>query len=1030
MASLALVFDILAKDNASSTFKQVGDEAERTGKKAESGLGSIVSAAKVAGAAILGAGIISGFRELYDAAAESARIARLTENAIRSTGGAAKITAGQVGDLAAAISNKTGVDDEAIQSGQNLLLTFTNIRNEVGEGNDIFNQASQTLVDMSTVLGTDASGSAVQLGKALNDPIKGITALSRAGVSFTAEQKEQIRTLQESGDTLGAQKIILAELTKEFGGAAAAAATPLDKLKVSVGNIAETVGAYLIPVVDDFATKGLTAIEGVAEGFESGEVSADGFEGAMQGVGAVVGQVADVAGALVGAVGDVAGFFTDLPGPVQAGVAALAGFVLLKGPVSEAFETIALKALYARDNVVAAGTGMAGLKGAASGVVGFLGGPWGIAIGAATVGLGFLTQALGDSDESAEKAETAQRAFADAVKESNGVIDDNVRSAAAKAAQDAGLLDTAEALGLSTEDVTAALLGNTGAYDDLVTAANAYYDASLQSENAGDLGMTENAERVRGFVDGLNELAPTVRETAEEQRQLDQATGGVNTALAGATPVASAFENEMEGVKDELKEAKDAADAYKLSLDVLTGTSITALEAENAYYAAIDAASLNLDELEGSVANAAGGLNTQTEAGRTASDALLDLRDSGNQLISTLIEQGGTLEDVTARDAQLRDSFIDTAEQMGFSQDQARGLADQILGIPAERTTTIQADVSEASGVLSAFQEQINQIARDRSATINLRATLPDLNGTVSGSGRPGAATGGYITGPGTGTSDDIPIQVSNGEYVIRAAQVDKYGVGFFDALNEGALRPTGPDARFFADGGLVSIMGKAVSSAADINRQIDRQASAVLSQVDAASSASGGGAANLTGTWTSIWNYVKSRIPQARINSTYRAGDPGYHGRNKAIDFGFGSGPGGAGSAGLASINRLLFDTAGANLAELIYDGIGDDRSDIKNGRPHTYAAGTRNEHRNHVHAATYDDGGILQPGYTLAFNGTGKGETIRTAEQESSLGGGSFVGELYLDSGEFLGMVRGVARQESVASIDQLRRTVNARA
>jgi phage-related minor tail protein len=157
---------------------------------------------------------VETFKGLYDAAAESARISRLTESTIKSTGGAANITAKQVGDLATAISNKTGADDEAIQSGENLLLTFTNVRNEVGKGNDIFNQATQLALDMSTALGTDMSSASMQLGKALNDPIKGITALSRAGVSFTAEQKDQIKTLVESGNTMDAQKIILSELAR------------------------------------------------------------------------------------------------------------------------------------------------------------------------------------------------------------------------------------------------------------------------------------------------------------------------------------------------------------------------------------------------------------------------------------------------------------------------------------------------------------------------------------------------------------------------------------------------------------------------------------------------------------------------------------------------------------------------------------------------------------------------------------------------------------------------------------------------
>lgn len=237
--------------------------------KVSAGFGKMFGA--LAGAAA-GAGIVSGLKSAVDAAVESQKISKLTAQVIKTTGKAAKITADQVGDLATAISNKTGVDDEAIQSGANLLLTFTNVRNEVGKGNDIFNQATQTITDMSVALGQDTKASAIQLGKALNDPIKGVTALSKVGVSFTEQQKKQIKTLVDSGKTLEAQKVILKELGREFGGAAEAAATPMDKLKVAAGNLQEKVGTLLLPVVEKFAVylndKAVPAIAGLLEGFQ------------------------------------------------------------------------------------------------------------------------------------------------------------------------------------------------------------------------------------------------------------------------------------------------------------------------------------------------------------------------------------------------------------------------------------------------------------------------------------------------------------------------------------------------------------------------------------------------------------------------------------------------------------------------------------------------------------------------------------------------------------------------------------------
>ena len=164
------------------------------------------------------------------------------------------MSAKQVASLAEAISNKTGIDDEQIQSAQNLLLTFTKVRNEVGKGNDVFDQASQLAIDMSVALGSDAKSAALQLGKALNDPIKGVTALTRAGVSFTAEQKKQIKELVASGKVLEAQKLILAEVGVQFGGAAAAAADPMQKLSVTVANLKERIGTALLPYIEKAAT--------------------------------------------------------------------------------------------------------------------------------------------------------------------------------------------------------------------------------------------------------------------------------------------------------------------------------------------------------------------------------------------------------------------------------------------------------------------------------------------------------------------------------------------------------------------------------------------------------------------------------------------------------------------------------------------------------------------------------------------------------------------------------------------------------
>lgn len=261
-----------AKGFGSKLDGQISGDIDKSGKRSGISFGKLFAAGAALG---LGAKAFSFLGDSLGEASEAQVVGARTENVIKKMGGAAGISAKQVGDLAGAISAKTGIDDEAIQSGQNLLLTFGNVRNEAGKGNKIFNQASQLMVDMSSAMGTDAKGSAVQLGKALNDPVKGITALSRVGVSFTEQQKEQIAGFVESGDTMKAQKVILGELERQFGGAAETMATPADKAKVAFGNLQEQIGTVVLPIVeklsDYFTTKIAPAVSRFIDEVKTGE---------------------------------------------------------------------------------------------------------------------------------------------------------------------------------------------------------------------------------------------------------------------------------------------------------------------------------------------------------------------------------------------------------------------------------------------------------------------------------------------------------------------------------------------------------------------------------------------------------------------------------------------------------------------------------------------------------------------------------------------------------------------------------------
>lgn len=230
---------ITADDRASSVLKGFGNSVEHFGKMAAVGV-------IAAGAAVTAFGVASvkAFMESEDAIAQ-------TNAVLKSTGGIAGVTADQVDQLASSLQKVTKFSDETIRTGENMLLTFTSI------GKDIFPQATETMLDMSQALGQDVKSSAIQLGKALNDPINGVTALRRVGVKFTDAQQDVIKSLVETGKTAEAQKLILQELQTEFGGSAKAAgdtfAGKLEILKNSFNDVQEAIGKAIVDALTPFA---------------------------------------------------------------------------------------------------------------------------------------------------------------------------------------------------------------------------------------------------------------------------------------------------------------------------------------------------------------------------------------------------------------------------------------------------------------------------------------------------------------------------------------------------------------------------------------------------------------------------------------------------------------------------------------------------------------------------------------------------------------------------------------------------------
>lgn len=250
------------------------------------------------------------------AAQEAAQAQAKLGAVLASTGGAAGVSAGEISQLANELMAVTNFGDDATVSAAGVLATFTKIKG------DVFKQALMSAQDLSSVLGTDLQGSVIQIGKALNDPIKGITALTKAGVSFTAAQKAQIKELVESGDLMGAQKIILSELKTEFGGAAKAMADPMIQLRNAVGEVAEELGNVLLPLMRAFADNVIPFLAKWGQGIASVGAAILSLIGVMKIVTVVQKSIA-VGQALILSLGGPAGWAT-----LALGAAVFAGAVV------------------------------------------------------------------------------------------------------------------------------------------------------------------------------------------------------------------------------------------------------------------------------------------------------------------------------------------------------------------------------------------------------------------------------------------------------------------------------------------------------------------------------------------------------------------------------------------------------------------------------------------------------------------------------------------------------------------------------
>ena len=240
---------------ASKGFASMGSAMKSVAK----GTAVVAAAVAAAGAAI---GALTYKLILSGEAANSAdaRVRNIAKS-MGLFGDQSDAVAERLNNLADKIELQTGVDGNAIQMTQAKLLTFKDLANTADELGGNFDRATQAAVDMAAAGFGAAEQNAVQLGKALNDPVNGLAALRRSGITFTEDEKAKIKTLAESNRMHEAQAMVLAAIEKQVGGTAAATADASVQIKAALNQGFEEVGKPLAAALASITPQFLEFVE-------------------------------------------------------------------------------------------------------------------------------------------------------------------------------------------------------------------------------------------------------------------------------------------------------------------------------------------------------------------------------------------------------------------------------------------------------------------------------------------------------------------------------------------------------------------------------------------------------------------------------------------------------------------------------------------------------------------------------------------------------------------------------------------------
>lgn len=757
MANRDLIFTVLGIDKASRTFDQVGRSMDRMSTRATKALGGITGTAAASSAAIATAvgGASAAFIGLGAVALRNNAEVRKSFQDLSNT-----INEGLAQDAAP-------LKDAFVGAAEDIGDSYAKLRPEMRQAFAASAPHVATLTSGVTGFAEQAMPGMVSAVESADPVMQGFRSLMIDAGAGTREFFEIVsQGSEEAGQGIQHFGQLAMDGLPEIGGILA----NLNSLWAEHGDEVVDVVTRMLGVINDLSGSALPVLSA-------------GIGTAMN----VLSGLLNVIEPLAGAIGPLIGLWVSL-GTAMKGMRAVSGIMGNAAGAVTNFGDATRRA---------AGTkGVGRFRGAARGVMGMLGGPWGLAVAGATAILGAFAQR---SQETASK----QRSLARTLRDSGGAFNAQAREILASGKEYQEAAGFVNELGISQREFIDTVIQGGPPLDNLKQRIQAM----------GDSGQL-TIDQMGALFGAIREIGTVAGGASEKYRTLEKAAKGVGETMMGSVPGADALTEAMNTLSNETATTSDRVDALNTAWKQLFGIEISLEEATANWEGSLASLREKLTKVKGgtdnwrsALFNADGQIDVTTEAGRKLSEQLItqgeDYRRLAQTVFDTTLKRTGSEQRATqaviAATGKRRSQFISEMTQMGFNESQARQLANRYLGMPNDILTQIRADANQALGEIAGLRVQISRVPRHINITTRFtQSGNPGVNRLFSSTGAdggmvtggdivPGFAPGGMVRGPGGPRDDVVPALLSNGEFVVNAKATRQYG-DLLRAINSGRM--------------------------------------------------------------------------------------------------------------------------------------------------------------------------------------------------------------------------------------------------